>query len=113
MPSPLAALLTDTPSSLRLSPISSPGWGGFFISTTSPSMIVDKVDINGLAVLEPENDPPVRSHGHRPIALEVARQGMEPERRNVHLGNFLCGMHHTQNLPDLESPFGLSYSKSC
>src|SRR6266566_8830003 len=31
------------PSSLRLSPISSPGWGGFFISTVSPILVLDRI----------------------------------------------------------------------
>src|SRR5437764_15199522 len=91
MPRPFAALLIDTPSSSRLSPISSPGWGGFFISMVLTSlMIVHKINVRCLATLKSENNSPVCAHGHRPKAFEVARQGMKPEGYDIDVGNFFA-----------------------
>jgi len=64
-------------------------------------MVVHKIDIEGFAVLEAENNSPVGAHGYGPKAIEVAGKRRKPEGRNVDVGNFLCGIHHGQNLPDL------------
>jgi hypothetical protein len=52
-------------------------------------MVVHKIDIEGFAVLEEENNSPVGAHGYRPKAFEVAGKRMKPEGRNVDVGNFL------------------------
>lgn len=63
-------------------------------------MIVDEVNIKSFAVREPKDDPPVRAHGERPKAFEVALQGMQPEGRQIEVADTLRRIEQGQNLPD-------------
>jgi hypothetical protein len=40
-------------------------------------MIVDQIDVEGVAVLEPEYDPPVCPHRYGPEASQIPSQGMK------------------------------------
>src|SRR5258708_33315154 len=101
MPSALAASLIVTPNSSRLSPMSSPGCGGFFMSMDHwPSMIIHEVDFRSLAPREAENDSPVRTHRHRPKALEVAFERVQSERWQIKRIDHLRGMQESQDLLD-------------
>src|ERR1700729_2232009 len=102
MPSALAAALIVTPSSSRLSPMSSPGCGGFFISMDHrPSMIVDKVDVRSAAVGKAEDDSPIRTYRNGPKAIEVAFQGMQPQRGQIKRFDRLRGVQYRQDLLNL------------
>ena len=71
-------------------------------------MIVDEVNIKSFAVREPKDDPPVRAHGERPKAFEVALQGMQPEGRQIEVADTLRRIEQGQNLPDFRTCSALS-----
>jgi hypothetical protein len=71
-------------------------------------MVIYEVNIRRPAILEPENDSPVGSHGHSPEAPEVAFQGMQPERRQIQRVNRFRRVQHSQNLPQLADMFSIN-----
>jgi hypothetical protein len=64
------------------------------------SMVVDEVNVEHLAVLEAENDAPIRSHGNCPTAAKFAFQHMQAEGREVHVFNALRDVEHAENVFD-------------
>lgn len=46
-------------------------------------MIIEKIDIPGIAVLEPEDDAPVGANRHCPKALQIAFQRVELQSGTV------------------------------
>jgi hypothetical protein len=48
-------------------------------------VVIDQINIRRVALLEAENDPPVRAHGDAPVPGKIAPQRMPPETRNVAL----------------------------
>jgi hypothetical protein len=81
-------------------------------------MVVDQIDIEGVATLESKNDPPIGANGDRPIASEVALQLMQPEGRQPQRLDGFRRVEHGQDLLDLADVLGanalaLSSSKSC
>ena len=55
-----------------------PGCTGFFIGmVVLLSVVVNKLNVQGVAVLESENNPPVRADGHCPVPLEIAFERMQ------------------------------------
>src|SRR5579883_2190349 len=55
--------------------------------TTLLSVVIHQINIEGVAVFEAENNPPVRTHGHGPKTLAIAGQRVKPERRQIHVLN--------------------------
>ena len=41
-------------------------------------MVVEEVDVTGVAIVEAENDAPIAGHRDRPQAREIAFQSMQP-----------------------------------
>jgi hypothetical protein len=74
-------------------------------------MIIHEVNIESLAALEPENYSPVRSHGNRPEACELAFERMKSERRIIEIGYFFGCVHQSQDLSDF--PCMLRVESSC
>src|SRR5271155_1153250 len=110
-PKPFAASTIVRPISAIMSPTISPGWGGFFIGMASPpSMIIDEVNIKGFAVLEPKDYAPVRAHGERPKALEVALQRVQPEGRQIEVADTQRRVEQGQNLADFPRMFSVDAS---
>jgi hypothetical protein len=70
-------------------------------------MIVHQIDVEGAAILEPENDSPVCAHRNRPETLQVALERVQPERRNIEGGDTLRRVQHRQNLSDLANVLGV------
>jgi hypothetical protein len=70
-------------------------------------MVIHKVDIERLAVLEPEDDAPVGAHRDRSKTFEVAGQGMNSEGRQVQRLDLLRGLQNDQNLFELSHVVGI------
>jgi hypothetical protein len=56
---------------------------------TLPPVVIDQINIRSVALLEPENDPPVGADGDAPIACEVAFQRVQPPAWQVEMAR-LC-----------------------
>jgi hypothetical protein len=67
-------------------------------------MVVKQVHVGDLSVLEPEHDAPVVADPDASISVEVAPEGMQPERRAVHVARvrgFVEGGKNDRDPPDL------------
>jgi hypothetical protein len=49
------------------------------------SMVVEIVDLGGIALFEPERDPPVARDGYGETALQRSFERMKPEARKIHV----------------------------
>jgi hypothetical protein len=67
-------------------------------------MVVDIVNIFR-AVFETENHPPVGPDSYGPEALEGAFEAMQPESRQIHMGDGRSGVKRCQNIPQLFEMF--------
>jgi hypothetical protein len=64
-------------------------------------MIVDQIDVMGVASIEVENDTPVGPDGHGPEAGQVALERMQPETGQVHLADLIRLIETRENALDL------------
>ena len=48
-------------------------------------MVIDQVNIRGIALFEAENDAPVGTDGDAPITRELAFQRVQPKARQIEL----------------------------
>jgi hypothetical protein len=48
-------------------------------------MIIDKIDINGIFAIKTEDNPPIGSHGHSPVALPLSLQRVKAKARHGHV----------------------------
>jgi hypothetical protein len=48
-------------------------------------VVIDQIDIRGVALLETENDAPVGTDGDAPITRELAFQRVQPKARQIEL----------------------------
>ena len=65
-------------------------------------MVVDEIDVEGVAVFEPENQPPVSGDGHAPRTFQLTLQRMQTpagEQRDV--GRLLGRIDGGENVGDL------------
>ena len=46
-----------------------------------PLVVIDQINIHGIALLEAENDPPVGANGDAPITGELAFKRVQPKAR--------------------------------
>jgi len=54
-------------------------------------VVIEEIDIEGVAILEAENDSPVPAYSHGPKALQVTFEPVQAKTRNVErLGRFGC-----------------------
>jgi hypothetical protein len=70
-------------------------------------MVVDKVDINGIAVCEAKNNPPIPADHNRPESLAVLGHRMQPKSRRVHVGRIggnIKARKHALHLGDKVRP---------
>jgi hypothetical protein len=44
-------------------------------------VVIDQINIRGIALLEAEDDPPVGANGDTPITSQLAFQRMQPKAR--------------------------------
>jgi hypothetical protein len=70
-------------------------------------MIVYKIDIRGFAVIEPENNSPIRADGQRQKPFEIAFQRMQTEGRIIEIVDFFGGVEQSQNLFDFTYMLGV------
>ena len=49
----------------------------------SPLVIIEVVDVDGVAVLETKDDAPIRAHRHRPESRKVSLERVKPEAGDV------------------------------
>lgn len=70
----------------------------------SSSMIVDHVDVAGMAGLEAEGDAPVARDADGPKPFHISREGVKLEARKVHLLRFVGFVEAGKDTPDLIHP---------
>lgn len=63
-------------------------------------MIIDEIDIEGVAVLEAEDQTPVAAHAHRPEATQLPCQRVQDEPRQVHVLDLRGPLQPGQDAPD-------------
>jgi hypothetical protein len=51
-------------------------------------MVIDEIDVTGISAFETKNHPPIPTYEHRPEALAIAPQRMQPEARSIHVLGF-------------------------
>jgi len=73
-------------------------------------MIVNQVDVEHLAVFEPEYDPPIGSDGHCPLARAIALQAMEAKARGIDVFDGPSHVQPSQDPPDLIDVFGAKFA---
>ena len=61
-------------------------------------MIVDVVNIVGVALLETKDDAPVRPDSHAQKPLKIALQGMQPEAGQVHVFGLSGSIEDGENI---------------
>ena len=66
-----------------------------------PSMVVEQIDIEGIASLEAEDDAPVGGYVDRPKALQLALERVEPEAWGIHVGHGRRDVQAAQDTADL------------
>jgi hypothetical protein len=48
-------------------------------------VVIDQINVGGVAIIETENDPPVGAHRNGPKAFELAGERVEPEGWKIHV----------------------------
>ncbi len=51
-------------------------------------MGVDQIDVERVAIVEAEDNPPVSAYGNGPKSLKISAKWMEPQAREVHVLHF-------------------------
>lgn len=64
-------------------------------------MVINKLDIEGIAVFKPEYDPPVSTNRHRPETSPIAFEGVETIAGKVKGLRGACGIKNRKNLFNL------------
>jgi len=64
-------------------------------------MVIEQIDIGGVALLEAKNDPPVGANGDAPIAGEVASQRVQPPARQIKVARLRRLVETRQHARDL------------
>jgi len=72
---------------------------GWFLSVVIDIIYFLRVPIKA------KNHPPVGPNSHRPKAFHLSFERMQPESRQVHVGNRRGGMKRRQNIPKLANMF--------
>src|ERR1035441_3153870 len=76
-----------------------PGCGGFFIGMVqAPSVVIDIINLQRVALHQAENHPPVGAHRHRPKAFELALERMQPAARPVHVRDRIGSIQTGENV---------------
>jgi hypothetical protein len=63
-------------------------------------MVIHEVNVECLAAFKPENYSPVRAHGNRPEACQLALERMESERCIIEIAYLFGCVHQSQDLSD-------------
>ena len=84
-PSLAAASVTVSPKgSMQSCRTEDPGWGEFFIDmSSSPSVVVDEVDVSCVPALEAKDNAPIGGHSDRPAAGERSLERVQSETGQV------------------------------
>jgi hypothetical protein len=64
-------------------------------------MVVDQIDIMGVAGIEAENDAPVGPDGHGPEPGQITLERMQPETGEIHLADLVGFIEARENALDL------------
>jgi hypothetical protein len=64
-------------------------------------MVVEQIDIEGIAIFEAENDAPVGGYLNRPEAFQLALERVEPEAWGVHVSHSRRDVQAAQDAADL------------
>ena len=64
-------------------------------------MVAEQIDVEGIAILEPEDDAPVVGNLHRPEALQLDLERVEPEAGGIHIGHGRRSIQTAQDTPSL------------
>jgi hypothetical protein len=68
------------------------------------SVVIGIINVLRVAI-ESKNHTPVGPNGHRPKAFHLACERVQPESRQVHVGNGRGGVKRRQNIPKLANMF--------
>jgi hypothetical protein len=64
------------------------------------SMVVCQIDIECVAILEAEDNPPIGAHADGPKPLKVSAKRMEPQAWKIHVLNLFRGFEQTEDVLD-------------
>jgi hypothetical protein len=73
-------------------------------------MIVDKIDIEGVALVETKNNPPVTADRDAPETFKIATQPVQAEARDVHIVDGPGGVQTAQQEDDLLHQIGSQFA---
>ncbi|MGH9433723.1 MAG: hypothetical protein ACRD3T_19515 [Terriglobia bacterium] len=68
-------------------------------------VIIDIINILGVALGKTENHPPVSPDGHGPKAFSSGLERMQPETRHVHIGHGAGRVEPRENIPKFNDVF--------
>ena len=71
-----------------------------------PLVVIEEIDIESVAVLEPENDSPIAADSHRPETGQAASERMQPVGRKVERPGRFGGIQGGENAPHLAAQGG-------
>ncbi len=64
-------------------------------------MVIDEFDVDGLTVLEREDQSPIAGHPHGPLPLSVPLELMQPMGGRIHIFRPFRGVKRSQQATDL------------
>ena len=68
------------------------------------SVVIDIIDVLR-SVIKTKNHPPVSAYCNGPKAFHLALERMQPETRQIHMGNVGSGLKSRKNIPELIDMF--------
>ncbi len=74
------------------------------------SVVIDIINVLRAAV-KAENHSPIGAYGNRPKAFRRAFERMQPEPRQIHVGNGSGGVKRCQNIPQLANMFRVNATR--
>jgi hypothetical protein len=69
----------------------------------APSVIVNIINIQNVALDKTEDDPPIGAHRHRPKASEITFKGMKVKAWDLHIRDGFRSIQTRQNVTYLSS----------
>ena len=70
-------------------------------------MVINQIYVDCILSGKLENNPPVSRHGHCPLTLACAFQGVKPESRQIHVFRLGAAIEHGQDLGDTAGVLGV------
>jgi hypothetical protein len=74
-------------------------------------MIIHEFDIDGLTILERENQSPIAGHPHRPLPLSITLELVQPMGGRIHIFRPFRGVQRSQQATDLGGVLGVNSTR--